>query len=458
MLGDFMDKNNKQEYKSIKEIADEWGVSVRRVQILCTSGRIPGALKVGRSWMIPASIKRPTDKRVKKKDFGSMTAEEVRMHDLTFLSAVSQSLRTDLNSILGFANLLRKDTVKTDQVKGYADNILISGGRLLDITEKVLMIVQIEKNEIQQKEEVCVAGEFLQETSDELKELLEKKKQNVSVTKKVNHNIVYQDTEKHKLLFANLLELLSKVAAENSEITVNLTELSGEDKENCWYRYAITAKLAENSQKSATQLVEALTNENDFSGEMQEGGLALLLIKRLMILFDGSLKAEKKGDNEICFTTELPYRISKLSEIRRKGEAAELLKFQGLRVLLAEDNDLNREMEEELLADAGFRVESAEDGIVCLAMLKKAPPGYYDLVLMDIQMPNLDGLMATRVIRGLQDREKASIPVIAMTADVSYENRNAAEEAGMNAFIEKPIKMSNVSAVIRSVLTEKVNK
>lgn len=453
-----MEKNNKQEYKSIKEIADEWGVSVRRVQILCTSGRIPGVQKIGRSWMIPASIKRPTDKRVKKKDFGSMTAEEVRMRDLAFLSAVSQSLRTDLNSILGFANLLKKDSVKTEQVKGYADNILVSGGRLLDITEKVLMIVQIEKNEIQQKEEVCVAGDFLQETAGEQKELLDKKKQTFSVTKKVNHNIIYQDTEKHKLLFANLLELLSKVAAEDSELSVNLTELSGEDKENCWYRYTITASLAENSQKSAQQLLDAFSGGSEFYDEMQDGNLALLLVKRLMTLFDGSLKAERKGENEICVITELSYRISKLSEIRRKGEAAELLKFQGLRILLAEDNDLNREMEEELLADAGFQVESAEDGIVCLAMLKKAPPGYYDLVLMDIQMPNLDGLMATRVIRGLQDREKASVPVIAMTADVSYENRNAAEDAGMNAFIEKPIKMSNVSAVIRSVLAEKAKK
>lgn len=447
-----------EDYITIKEVADMWGVSIRRVQILCTTGRIPGAKKKGRSWMIPKNTKRPDDKRIKKADLSSLTAEEVRAGDLAFLFHVSHEIRTNLNTIMGFSDLLKRDKEKPELVERYADNILVSGQYLLDMTNSLLTVIQLEKGTIDLKEEVCELSACTRKLFMDFAEEAEKNNVKLTFNAEITHEMAYIDKERYMQLFGCLLKNSVLTSTNGGTVQVKLSELPGERWERAWFRYEIEDNGSIAGQKNSIRLFDRWQADESIATDVQWNGLNLLLIKRLVDLMDGSIEISSKNGGGNHIVVELPLRVSEQPASEEKSNVVvnyDMLK--GLKVLVVEDDDLNRELEEEMLKEVGLEVETAEDGIVCLMMVKNAPDDYYDVILMDLLMPNLDGFKATEVIRGLDNAKKSKIPVIAMSANVSDEDKAAAIKSGMNGFIDKPVSRKKICAIIGDVLLQRGN-
>ena len=202
-------------------------------------------------------------------------------------------------------------------------------------------------------------------------------------------------------------------------------------------------------------IFEAFTRARSSTESRQPGfGLGMGIAKKLTELMGGTITVESEPGKGTTFTVSIPHRIAKCPEKEFYAEQSVLpdTVLQGRRILLAEDNDLNAEIAEELLKDAGLLVERARDGIECLAMLEKRKPHWYDLILMDIQMPNMDGYKATTIIRRLEDPELSKIPIIAMTANAFAEDKAKAIALGMNAHVAKPIDMKVLKRVMEDVL------
>ena len=186
-------------------------------------------------------------------------------------------------------------------------------------------------------------------------------------------------------------------------------------------------------------------------------GLGMGIVKRLVEIMGGEISIHSKKGEGTTVQIILPHRIAQESEVEKSGIAQQTVDdslFKGKRILLAEDNELNAEIAAELLGDVGLEIDRAEDGIICISKLETAAAGYYDLILMDVQMPNMDGYQATKIIRGLSDKSKAEIPIIAMTANAFEQDRREALDAGMNDHISKPVSIAKLVSVMSRFISK----
>jgi CheY-like chemotaxis protein len=211
------------------------------------------------------------------------------------------------------------------------------------------------------------------------------------------------------------------------------------------------------SAEYLAHIFEEFSRENTSTANKIEGtGLGMPIVKRLVELMGGTIRVSSEKGVGTTFVVTLPHRIAdEIEDAEPENVVADETVFEGKRILLAEDNDLNAEIAEEILTSAGFMIERAEDGAICYEKIVSSETGYYDLVLMDIQMPNMDGYQATRAIRALADKEKANIPIIAMTANAFEEDRSKAINMGMNGHIAKPIDVSELLMVLARVIVHK---
>ena len=208
------------------------------------------------------------------------------------------------------------------------------------------------------------------------------------------------------------------------------------------------------SEEFMPHLFEAFSRENDTTHSKIAGtGLGMTIVKRLTELMGGTVEAESEPGKGTKLTVIMPHRIASEADIRcRKAEGAAPADFSGKRVLLAEDNDLNAEIAVDLLGEMGLEVEWAQDGDICVSMMERAEGGYYDLILMDIQMPNMNGYQAAEAIRKMDDPSKANIPIVAMTANAFEEDKKNAYAAGMNAHLAKPVDIQKMMETLAGFL------
>ena len=239
---------------------------------------------------------------------------------------------------------------------------------------------------------------------------------------------------------------------------MKLTELPSDRPGYAMFQTVIEDTGIGMSEEFISHLFEEFTRERSSTESKLNGtGLGMPIVKKLVDLMQGNIEVESKVGKGTRITVTLPHRIDGAEDIIHQTEKAsdyDMVSFKGKRILLAEDNELNAEIAITVLEEAGFEVELAEDGIICVDMLEKADAGYYDLILMDIQMPNMDGYKATRTIRKLADKEKAGIPIVAMTANAFEEDKQDAYDAGMNRHIAKPIRVEELMAALAEILKE----
>ena len=403
-------------------------------------------------------------RRVRKKEREVLEKEQLRARaesadraKSVFLFNMSHDIRTPMNAILGFTALMEKELDQPDQLKAHLDKIKVSGQYLLSLINNVLEVARIDSGEEILDENITdLADEdtfILFENDIQKKQLSFKKELNVS------HRYVYADNHKLQEILSNLLSNAVKYTPNGGEISIRLKEEQCEKPGYATYIYEVSDTGIGMTEEFQEQVFESFTRErNSTESKVVGSGLGMSIVKKLVDCMGGQVEVKSALGKGSTFIVTLQLRLAEsLGEMPQKvlDEKDVKLDLSGLRILLAEDNDLNAEIAIAILEGAGAKVDRAEDGIVCVEMLMVAPNHTYDLVLMDIQMPNLNGHDATRRIRNLDDPQKANIPILAMTANAFEEDKRAAIKAGMNGHIAKPISIEEIAKALNEVLAKK---
>ena len=377
----------------------------------------------------------------------------------TFLFNMSHDIRTPMNAILGYSELAEKHLNEPEKLETYMENIHVSGEKLLYIINNILELSRIENNGDIIEEEVVRAGEGMDAATMMLKPRMDEKSQILTVTTHIQHPYVYMDIGHVSEIYINILDNAIKYTGEGGHIQCSLNQLMCENI-NEWFledevpnqeaSWCITEIIIEDdgigmSEEFQKHIFEAFSRERSSTISGVDGtGLGMGIVKKLMDLMHGTIQVESKMGEGTKFVLRIPTRLASEADAKQKLTKHHLDKrsVAGKMILLAEDNDLNAEIAIELLKEEGLAVERAKDGIECFQMLENAPEDYYDMILMDIQMPVMNGYEATKKIRQMSDAKKANIPVIAMTANAFDEDKKEALAAGMNEHIGKPIDMN----------------
>lgn len=388
------------------------------------------------------------------------TAEAGSKAKTSFLYNMSHDIRTPMNAIMGFAELAHRLVKPDSQLDHYILNIKNAGDSLLTLINNVLDVARIENGKMTLDESV----HSIVKATDNIRSMnlvvAEKKGLKFTVDTDYFHEAVYLDHAKTQEIFLNIISNSIKYTPSGS-ITVKFNQLPTEDPDFCIIESIVEDTGIGMSEEFQQRLFDSFEREkNTTASGIQGTGLGMAIVKHLVDLMNGTIEVESTLGKGTKITVKIRHRLANLDLISHDEEISDNKmeksssegKYQGKRILLAEDNEFNAEIAIEILEEAGFKVDHAEDGVVCVDMLEKADSGYYDIILMDIQMPNMDGLRATQLIRKLSDKGKAYIPIIAMTANAFEEDKNNAFKAGMNGFVPKPIDLENLFAELERIL------
>lgn len=377
-----------------------------------------------------------------------------------FLFYMSHDIRTPMNAIIGFADLLEKHLDDKKRVIDYISKIKHSSSFLLSLINYVLEMARIESGKATLKTETGDLKNLVNTLNDVFEPSIEEKKLQYTCNLKVENPYVHCDKTKLREILLNVISNSIKYTPEGGSVTVDITE-EGHDAEKkvSFYRFTIEDTGIGMSKEYLPHIFEEFSRENTSTESKVIGtGLGLPIVKSLVDLMGGTIEVSSEVTVGTKTIIILPFLVSEeecKNAVQEKQESTKLLTLlMGKRILLAEDNELNAEIAITILEEEGLKVEWAEDGIKCLEMLKKVPEDYYDMILMDIQMPNMDGYRTTEEIRSLPDK-RAQIPIVAMTANVFDEDKKKAYEAGMNGYIAKPIDTKAIFSTLGEILQEK---
>ena len=382
-------------------------------------------------------------------------AESANRAKSTFLFNMSHDIRTPMNAIIGYADLASRHLDDPAKLEKYMENILVCGQNLLMLLNNVLDLARIENDKTEMEYSVSDVEKDFRNCIAMFQNQADSKGQTLMVTTQLQYPYVYVDIPHLTEICTNLVSNAVKYTGAGGTICCDITQKPGE-KES-WCNMVIT--VADNgigmSQEFQKHIFEPFERERTSTVSKVEGsGIGMGIVKKLVGLMGGTVAVESKIGVGSTFTVTIPCRIASEDETQAKRETnpSDQKCLCGTRILLTEDNDLNAEIATELLQEEGCTVDRAKDGVECVDMLEKAVNGTYQLILMDIQMPVMNGYDAARKIRGLDDPQKANIPIIAMTANAFTEDRQAALDAGMNDHIAKPINMNVLVPTLRKYL------
>ena len=382
-------------------------------------------------------------------------AESANHAKSTFLFNMSHDIRTPMNAIIGYADLASRHSDDPAKLKKYMENIQVCGQNLLMLLNNVLDLARIENDKTEMEYSVSDVDKDFRNCIAMFRNQADSKGQTLMVTAHLLHPYVYVDIPHLTEVCTNLVSNAVKYTGAGGTIRCDVTQKPGE-KES-WCNMVIT--VADNgigmSQEFQKHIFEPFERERTSTVSKVEGsGIGMGIVKKLVGLMGGTVAVESRIGVGSKFTVTIPCRIASEDETQAKRETnpSDQKCLCGTRILLTEDNDLNAEIATELLQEEGCTVDRAKDGVECVDMLEKAANGTYQLILMDIQMPVMNGYDAARKIRGLDDPQKANIPIIAMTANAFTEDRQVALDAGMNDHIAKPINMNVLVPTIQKYL------
>ena len=376
-----------------------------------------------------------------------IAAETANRAKSTFLLNMSHDIRTPMNAIIGFSELLEKHIDDREKVLKYTDRIKDSSSFLLSLINYVLEMARIESGEAELKMEVESFEELAESLQTVFEPEIQKKHLQYICTLKAEHPYVFCDRTKVREILLNIVNNSIKYTPEGGNITVDISEVYHSEEGHTFFKIVIADTGIGMSEEYLPHIFEEFTRERTSTESKVVGtGLGLSIVKSLVDLMGGTIKVESESGRGTQTTITLSFQAVPEEQIPEepKDKKQQILhKLKGRRVLLAEDNELNAEIAMELLRENGVEAERVEDGVECVKLLQRKPEGYYDLILMDIQMPNMDGYNATQVI-----------PVIAMTANAFEEDRQKAFEAGMNAHIAKPVDMRILFSTMAEIMDE----
>ena len=385
-------------------------------------------------------------------------AEEASLAKTHFLNNMSHDIRTPMNVILGYAQLMEDELKEKElpKTKEHLEKLQQSGKLLLSIINNVLDMARIESGKMELDESYGRLEDLRQSVFAVFDAEAKKKKIAFQYTMKVEHEHVLTDVTKVKEIFVNILSNAMKYTPSGGSVTVSLEELPCDEPGYMIVRTRVSDTGIGMSQDYLTRIFEAFTREqNTTKSKIAGTGLGMSIVKKYVDLLGGTIQVESELGKGSTFTVTLKHKIADESyygkgQIENPETGTEILK--GRNILIAEDNDLNAEIAAAILERAGLKTERVENGVQCVNLITKMPAGTYDMILMDIQMPEMDGYEAARVIRQLPDREKAGIPIIAMTANAFEEDRKDAMAAGMNGHMAKPIQVDQLLSMLAEMI------
>ena len=382
-------------------------------------------------------------------------AESANRAKSTFLFNMSHDIRTPMNAIIGYADLASRHLDDPAKLKNYMENIQVCGQNLLMLLNNVLDLARIENDKTEMEYSVSDIEKDFRNCVAMFRNQADSKGQTLMVTTQLQYPYIYADIPHLTEICTNLVSNAVKYTGAGGTIRCNVTQKPGEKEGWCDTVVTVADNGIGMSQEFQKHIFEPFERERTSTVSKVEGsGIGMGIVKKLVGLMGGTVEVESRIGVGSTFTVTIPCRIASEDETQAKRETnpSDQKCLCGTRILLTEDNDLNAEIAVELLQEEGCTVDRAKDGVECVDMLEKAANGTYQLILMDIQMPVMNGYDAARKIRGLDDPQKANIPIIAMTANAFTEDRQVALDAGMNDHIAKPINMNVLVPTLRKYL------
>ena len=391
-------------------------------------------------------------------------AESASKAKSTFLSNMSHDIRTPMNAIIGFATLALDDIRDGKKVQDYLSKILSSSKHLLGLINDILDMSRIESGKVVLEEQETDLVTTLQELQSIMEGQAKERKLKLHVDySNLRDRHVYCDKTRLNQVMFNLLANAVKFTSEGGSIWLTMSQLEPtyEVEDRAIYEIRVKDTGIGMDKAFIKHIFEPLERERTSTvSKIQGTGLGMAITKNIVDMMGGTIEVESQKGVGTEFIIRLELRLQAEARVaneegtKQHGHAEGVAEFAGKRLLLAEDNELNREIACMLLSKYGFVIDTAENGQEAVDLVAASAPDYYDLVLMDIQMPVMDGHEATRRIRNLEDKELAKVPVVAMTANAFDEDRKAAKECGMNGFISKPINMQEVVQALRMCLQD----
>ncbi len=371
-----------------------------------------------------------------------------------FLSNMSHDIRTPMNAIVGFTTLALSHIEQKDKVEEYLGKIKTSGDHLLNLINDVLDVSHIESGKMHIEEEPCNLPDILHGLRNIVQADIHAKHLKLFIhTEEIRNEDIYCDKLRLNQVLLNILSNAVKYTEAGGMIHISVIEKDGAPKGHAKYEFHVRDTGIGMSREFAKHIFEPFERENNttISG-IQGTGLGMTITKNIVDMMNGSLEVESEQGVGTEFTVTLIFRLSTGIKEQKAEEETGCAEIGTGRILLAEDNELNQEIAVEILSDAGFDIEVAGNGQIALEMLEQSQPGYYQVVLMDIQMPVMNGYEAARKIRRIKDQALSQIPILAMTANAFEEDKKEALKCGMNGHITKPIDVDNLLDMLGELL------
>lgn len=390
-----------------------------------------------------------------KLQIAAENAESANRAKSTFLFNMSHDIRTPMNAIIGYADLASRHSDDPEKLKKYMENIQVCGQNLLMLLNNVLDLARIENDKTEMEYSVSDIEKDFRNCIAMFRNQADSKGQTLTVTTQLQYPYIYADIPHLTEVCTNLVSNAVKYTGAGGTIRCGVAQKPGEKEGWCDTVVTVADNGIGMSQEFQKHIFEPFERERTSTVSKVEGsGIGMGIVKKLVGLMGGTVEVESKIGVGSTFTVTIPCRIASEEETQAKRETnpSDQKCLCGTRILLTEDNDLNAEIATELLQEEGCTVDRAKDGVECVDMLEKAANGTYQLILMDVQMPVMNGYDAARKIRRMDDPQKANIPIVAMTANAFSEDKQVALDAGMNDHIAKPIDMSVLVPTLRKYL------
>ena len=373
----------------------------------------------------------------------------------TFLFNMSHDIRTPMNAIIGYADLASRHLKETEKLGRYLEKIQICGKELLSMLGNVLDLARIENNKVEMEYTVLNVHESFENCVTMFQQQAENKNQTLSLTEQILYPYVYMDAPHLSEVCLNIISNAIKYTNTGGTISCNVLQESCEKEDWCNMIITITDNGIGMSDEFQKRIFETFEREhNSTSSHIEGSGIGMGITKKLVELMDGTIEVKSKQGEGSTFTVTIPCRKASKDDalVKKNNNPCNENCLKGVRILLVEDNEINTEIATELLTEEGCIVENASDGVACVDMIEKADADYYRMILMDIQMPIMNGYDATLAIRKMKDVKKSRIPIIAMTANAFAEDTQKALSVGMNDHVAKPVDMNILVPTIMKYL------